>query len=79
MGRPDARACELFLTPFRTPTQGPRLPEHHQHREEWEGGGGRLANTRRRRHRGKAAESEKGDATADLLLKHRDTTLATYV
>ena len=34
---------------------------------------------RRRRHRGETAESEKGDAIPDLLLKHPDTTLATYV
>jgi hypothetical protein len=34
---------------------------------------------RRRRHRGEAAEDEKGDATPDLLLKHSDVTLAIYV
>jgi hypothetical protein len=34
---------------------------------------------RRRRHRGKAAKSEKGDATPDLFLKYPDAILATYV
>jgi len=29
--------------------------------------------------RGEAAEGEKRDATPDLLFKHSDTTLATYV
>jgi hypothetical protein len=33
----------------------------------------------RRRHRGKAAEGEERNATPDLLLKHSDATLATYV
>jgi hypothetical protein len=32
-----------------------------------------------RRHQSEAAESEEGDATPDILLKHTDTTLATYV
>jgi hypothetical protein len=30
-------------------------------------------------HRGKASESEEGDATPGLLLKHQNTTLATYM
>jgi hypothetical protein len=34
---------------------------------------------RRRRHQGEAAEGEEGDATLDLLLKHSDVTLTTYV
>jgi hypothetical protein len=34
---------------------------------------------RRRRHRGKAAKGEEGDATSDLLLKYLDSPLATYV
>jgi hypothetical protein len=34
---------------------------------------------RRRRHRGEAAEDEKGDATPDQFLKHSDVTLAIYV
>jgi hypothetical protein len=33
----------------------------------------------RRRHQGEAVEGEEVDATPDLLLKHLDTTLATYV
>ena len=33
----------------------------------------------RRRHQGEATESEEGDAIPDLLLKHPDATLATYV
>jgi hypothetical protein len=59
---------------FRAPTRGPRHPKRH------EGGvvGGCLAGARRR-HRGEAAENEKGDATPDLLLKHPDATHATYV
>jgi hypothetical protein len=36
-GHSDARACESFLVSFRTPTRGPRRPEHHQHREEGDG------------------------------------------
>jgi hypothetical protein len=32
-----------------------------------------------RRHQGEAIEGEEGDATPDLLLKHPNTTLATYV
>jgi hypothetical protein len=32
-----------------------------------------------RRHRGEVAEGEEGDATPDLLLKHSDVTLTTYV
>jgi hypothetical protein len=31
------------------------------------------------RHQGEAVESEKRDATPDLLLKHPDTILVTYV
>jgi hypothetical protein len=43
-------------------------------------GGGCLASARwRRRNRGEAAESEEGDVTLDLLLKHLDTTLAIYI
>jgi hypothetical protein len=34
---------------------------------------------RRRRHRDEAAESEDGDATHDLLLKHPDATFITYI
>jgi hypothetical protein len=34
---------------------------------------------RRKRHQDEAAESEEADATFDLLLKHPDATLATYV
>ena len=49
----------------------------HQHREE--GGGGCPTSARRRRHRGETAESEDGDATPDLLLKHPGATLTTYV
>jgi hypothetical protein len=33
----------------------------------------------KRIHRGEAAESEEGDATPYLLLKHPDATLETYV
>jgi len=33
----------------------------------------------RRRHQGEAAEGEEGNATLDLLLKHLDAILATYV
>jgi hypothetical protein len=33
----------------------------------------------RRRHQAEAVESEEGNATPDLLLKHPDTTLATCV
>jgi hypothetical protein len=32
----------------------------------------------RRRYQGETIESEKGDATPDLLLKHLDTTLYTF-
>jgi hypothetical protein len=32
-----------------------------------------------RRHQGEAGEGEEGDVTPDLLLKHPDITLATYV
>jgi hypothetical protein len=31
------------------------------------------------RHRGEVAESEEGDVTPDLLLKHPNTTLGTYI
>jgi hypothetical protein len=33
----------------------------------------------RRRYRGETAEGEERDATPDLLLKHSDATLVTYV
>jgi hypothetical protein len=46
-------------------------------KEEW--GGGCPTGARRRRHRGMATNSEEGDAIPDLLLKHSDATLATYV
>jgi hypothetical protein len=32
-----------------------------------------------RRHQGEAAEGEERDATSDLLLKHTNATLTTYV
>jgi hypothetical protein len=51
----------------------------HQHREEGRGNGYPADAGRRRRHRGEIAESESGDATPDLLLRHPNTTLATYV
>jgi hypothetical protein len=35
--------------------------------------------TRRRTHRDGATEGEEKDATTDLVLKHPDATLATYV
>ena len=38
-----------------------------------------ITSIEKRRYRGKAAEGEKRDAIPDLLLKHPDTTLATYV
>jgi hypothetical protein len=45
-----------------------------------EGGSGCLTGAgRRRRYRGKATEAEERDTTPDLLLKHSDTTLTTYV
>jgi hypothetical protein len=37
------------------------------------------ASTGRRRHQGEATESEEGDATRDLLLKHPDAAFAIYV
>jgi hypothetical protein len=44
------------------------------------GGGGCPARAAGRRgHRDEATESDEGDATSDLLLKHPDTILATYV
>jgi hypothetical protein len=48
-------------------------------REEGDGGCPADARRRRRRHRGVAAEGEEEDATLNLLLRHSDTTLATYV
>jgi hypothetical protein len=33
----------------------------------------------KRRHQGETAEGEEEDATPDLLFKHTDITLATYV
>jgi hypothetical protein len=36
-GRLDARVCSPFPVLFHAPTQGPRHPEPHQHREEGEG------------------------------------------
>jgi hypothetical protein len=44
-----------------------------------EGGDGCPAGVARRRHQDEAVEGEEGDATPDLLLKHSDATLATYV
>jgi hypothetical protein len=44
------------------------------------GGGVRCAaGAGRRRNRGEVAESEEKNVTPDLLLKHSDTTLATYI
>jgi hypothetical protein len=37
------------------------------------------AGRRRRRHRDEAAESDDGDTTYNLLLKHPDATFTTYV
>jgi hypothetical protein len=34
---------------------------------------------KRRRHRDETAKDEERDTTPDLLLKHPDTTLATYI
>jgi hypothetical protein len=64
---------------FRTPTRGHAVPyitniEKRGEHDRCIAGAGR-----RRRHKGKAIESEEGDATLDLLLKHPDATLATYV
>jgi hypothetical protein len=53
-------------------------PERQYHREEGEEVAG-LAGVWRRKSRGEAAESEEGNATLDLLSKHLDVTLATYV
>jgi hypothetical protein len=47
--------------------------------KEGRGGGCPAGAGRRRRHRGVATNSEEGDATPDLLLKHPDATLAIYV
>jgi hypothetical protein len=43
------------------------------------GDGGCPTSVGRKRNRGETAESEKRDATPNLLLKHPDATLATYV
>jgi hypothetical protein len=40
---------------------------------------GETTEKERRRHRDEAAEGEEKDAILDLLLKHSNTTLATYV
>jgi hypothetical protein len=37
------------------------------------------ADAERRRHRGEVGKSEEGYATLDLLLKHPNATLATYI
>jgi hypothetical protein len=42
------------------------------------GGGGCPADITRRRHRGETVEDEKKDTAPDILLKHSNTTLATY-
>jgi hypothetical protein len=34
---------------------------------------------RRRRHRGETTKGDEGDVTPNLLLKHPDTILATYI
>jgi len=41
-------------------------------------GGGCPAGAERRRHRGETTEDEEGDATSNVVLKHPDTTVATY-
>jgi hypothetical protein len=48
-------------------------------RREGGGGGSPAGARRRRRYRGEAAEGKKGDATPNLLLKHSNATLATYL
>jgi len=68
-----------FFTPFYAPTQGPRCLKRHQHREEGEGaadaqpapGGGDTEAMQQK--------ARRKDATPDLLLKHSNATLATYI
>jgi hypothetical protein len=48
-------------------------------RRERGDGGCPASARRRRRHRDEAAEGEERDTTPDLLLKHSDATLATYI
>jgi hypothetical protein len=75
-GHPNARVCSRFQRRFARP-RGTHVAAN---RERGRGGGGCPAGARRRRkHQGEAAESEEGDATSDLLLKHPDATLATYI
>ena len=59
---------------------GPAPPRTPPASRRGGGGGGCPAGAgRRSKNRGEAAESEEGDATPDLLSKHPDATLATYV
>jgi hypothetical protein len=44
-----------------------------EHREEGEGA------RSRRRHRGETTKDDEGDATPDLILKHPNETVATYI
>jgi hypothetical protein len=79
-GRPDARTSKSFPVPFRAPTQGPRRPERHQHREKGGGGGRCLADAGGGRDTdARQQKSEKEDATSNLLLKPLEATLATYI
>ena len=71
-------AAAIF--PFRAPTQGPRRPKRHQHREEGKG----AADVSRRREEEEtpgqgSRKSGEGDGIPDLLLKYPDATLTTYV
>jgi hypothetical protein len=68
----------LFLRLFTCPRGAHTAPNVTSIKKRG-GGGGCLASIERRRHRGEARKDEEGDATPDLLLKHSDITLATYV
>jgi hypothetical protein len=48
-------------------------------RREGGSGGCPTSVARRRRHRGETAEGEEEDVTPDLLLKHSNAVLATYI
>jgi hypothetical protein len=78
MVRPDARAYNCFLRYFACP-HGSCAALNVIGIEKMGRGWWMPAGIERRRHQGEVAESEDGDVTPNLLLKHLDATFVTYI
>jgi hypothetical protein len=82
MGKTNVRTPALVVVSCAVPRAhvGPRHLEHLKHREKRGRGGGCPAGTGGGRDTyARQQKNEEGDAIPDLLLKHQNATLATYV